>query len=546
MEEEPEAEQHSSVRMQQDDNNPTPEPQQADIGNRVQPGIFQPTLRDLSASVWGATEGNHLRFDETYEAGIKPEWQAALQGHNPVDYYLSFIDIHILDLIANQTNHYATQFLIDNENVSNKSRVQKWEPTTRKEIVHFLGLLGYMGIVRMNSIRDYWSTKWLFKNNVARTIMSRNRFEVLLKMLHFSDNAQCPEGDRLYKVQPLLNEIIKNYQKIYTPGKTFCIDETMVPFQGRLLFKQYNPQKGHKYGIKMFKLCSESGYTWNMSIYAGKEKQDDLLSVSTKVVLKLATDLLGCGRLCVTDNWYTSLQLAHILLDNKTHCLGTLRSNRKGNPVEVIQKKLKKGEVIAKENERGICVLKWHDKRDVLVLSTCHSDEMVQVQRRGNPVQKPKAIIDYNLGKSSIDLSDQMSSYSTALRRTIRWYKKVAIEVLLGTSIVNSHFIFKQVEQSDISITDFRYSVIKDLLQFEDNNGYEYIRQINVSLRAHVFAKLDCKARENRKYCKGCYKKKQDGLIDKNKIKKVITYCEQCEGNPRYCLECFNTFHKNR
>nr|CAH7732308.1 unnamed protein product [Callosobruchus chinensis] len=194
----------------------------------------------------------------------------------------------------------------------------------------------------------------------------------------------------------------------------------MVPFQGRLLFKQYNPQKCHKYGIKIFKLCSEGGYTWNMSIYAGREKQDDLLS------------------------------LAHILLDKKTHFLGTLRNNRKGNPPEVIQNKLKKGEVIARENERGICVLKWRDKRDVLVLSTCHSDEMVHVQRRGIPIQKPKAIIDYNSGKSSIDLSDQMSSYSTALRRTIRWYKKLAIEVLLGTSIVNSHFIFKQVEQSDI------------------------------------------------------------------------------------------------
>lgn len=59
--EEPEAEQHSSVRMQQDDNL-TPEPQQADIGNRVQPGIFQPTLRDLSASVWG----NHFPKEIIY------------------------------------------------------------------------------------------------------------------------------------------------------------------------------------------------------------------------------------------------------------------------------------------------------------------------------------------------------------------------------------------------------------------------------------------------------------------------------------------------
>nr|CAH7732307.1 unnamed protein product [Callosobruchus chinensis] len=103
VEEVPDAKQLTVVEKQQGDNNSTPELQQ---------GIVQLSLRDLSASVRGPSEGNHLQFDEAYEAGIKPEWQAALQGHKPVDYYLAFIDTDILDLIADQTNHYATQFLI--------------------------------------------------------------------------------------------------------------------------------------------------------------------------------------------------------------------------------------------------------------------------------------------------------------------------------------------------------------------------------------------------------------------------------------------------
>ncbi|KAJ8953389.1 hypothetical protein NQ318_023506 [Aromia moschata] len=171
-----------------------------------------------------------------------------------------------------------------------------------------------------------------------------------------------------------------------------------------------------------------------------------------------------------------------------------------------------------KENERGICVLKWRDKRDVLVLSTCHSNETVQVQRRGKKINKPQAIIDYNKGKSSIDISDQMSSYSTALRRSIRWYKKVAIEILLGTSMVNAHFIFRELEDSDLSISDFRISVIEDLLMFESEKVKDDPK-ISQSLRSHVFIKLDCRARENRKYCRGCYKKKQEGLLEKSKNK---------------------------
>lgn len=75
------------------------------------------------------------------------------------------------------------------------------------------------------------------------------------------------------------------------------------------------------------------GYTWNLFIYAGKDKKD----VSTSVVLNLAEDLGWVG-VCITENWYKSLQLAHILLDRKMHSLGTFQSNRKGNPIKAVQK----------------------------------------------------------------------------------------------------------------------------------------------------------------------------------------------------------------
>ena len=46
-----------------------------------------------------------------------------------------------------------------------------------------------------------------------------------------------------------------------------------------------------------------------------------------------------------TDNWYTSVSLANELLSRSTNLVGTLRSNRKFNPKEVINAKLKKGEI---------------------------------------------------------------------------------------------------------------------------------------------------------------------------------------------------------
>lgn len=83
--------------------------------------------------------------------------------------------------------------------------------------------------------------------------------------------------------------------------------------------------------------------------------------------------------------------------------------------------------------------MKWRDKRDGLLLSTKHIDPMVEVNTPREKKYKPKAIIDYNKGKSYIDISDQMASFNSAMRKTMKWYRKVAIEVIFGTSMVNAH-----------------------------------------------------------------------------------------------------------
>lgn len=165
-------------------------------------------------------------------------------------------------------------------------------------------------------------------------IMSLNRFQLLLSMFHFSNNEDTPRGDRLFKVQNLIDLLTEKFQMCVFPGKDVCIDETMIPFLGRLLFCQYNKQKRHRYGIKIFKLCSEPCYTLKFKVYAGKEKQftSQYPSVSKNIVLDLMDGYLDFGRTLVVDNWYTSIDLAQTLLTRKTHITGSLRVNRKLNP----------------------------------------------------------------------------------------------------------------------------------------------------------------------------------------------------------------------
>lgn len=74
------------------------------------------------------------------------------------------------------------------------------------------------------------------------------------------------------------------------------------------------------------------------------------------------------------NNLYNTVKLTEELLLRKTYVIGTLRSNRKGNPV--VKKKLKKGELVVQYNSLGICVVKWKDRREILAISSEYNAHM--------------------------------------------------------------------------------------------------------------------------------------------------------------------------
>ncbi|CAI6345903.1 unnamed protein product [Macrosiphum euphorbiae] len=100
-----------------------------------------------------------------------------------------------------------------------------------------------------------------------------------------------------------------------------------------------------------------------------------------------------------------------------------------------------------------------------MLLTTKHSDQVIEIQKRDRIIKKPLFVEDYITGKSYIDRSDQMSSYSTPLKKTIKWYKKVAHDILLSTSSVNALSLFKSVTKNkSITITTFKEEIVKQLL----------------------------------------------------------------------------------
>ena len=109
-------------------------------------------------------------------------------------------------------------------------------------------------------------------------MMNRDRYLHILRYLHFTDNRNEPDTtdenfDRLWKIRDLFEILNDTFSKFYNPSENLAIDEVIVPFKGRVIFKQYIPKKRKRFGIKMFKLCDSTGYTYDMKVYLGKDRQ---------------------------------------------------------------------------------------------------------------------------------------------------------------------------------------------------------------------------------------------------------------------------------
>lgn len=170
-----------------------------------------------------------------------------------------------------------------------------------------------------------------------------------------------------------------------------------------------------------------------------------------------------------------------------------------------------------------------------------HNNVAVNVSSRkwadGKNKKKPRAIHFYNKGKCGIDLSDQMASYATSLRKGVKWYRKLATELLLGISVVNSWVVYKAATHRKTQIRLFRLQIASYLLDIPLT-----AHSVSVSIKQHFHVKQSV-----RKNCTSCYKrlsKTMDQKSAKNKAKKTVFICTTCPGKPPMCHECFAAIHK--
>jgi hypothetical protein len=152
------------------------------------------------------------------------------------------------------------------------------------------------------------------------------------------------------------------------------------------------------FGMKTYKLCeSSTSYVWNFVVYTSKDtiygQRHTGEQTSLRIVLEVAHDLLDKGQCLYPDNWNTSPKLVGTSCTRKTDVVGTMRTNRKEFPDVMKRARLKKGQTVAALRKKQM-IMKWKNKRNVVLISIFHDDSMWNVTTRKGIIQKPSVVLD--------------------------------------------------------------------------------------------------------------------------------------------------------
>ena len=115
-----------------------------------------------------------------------------------------------------------------------------YKDTNQDEIDALLGIMVFCSIFK--SSRESLSS--LFATSISgrllfHAVMTEKRCSVLLRALRFDDSATRADREKTDKgacITDLLSDFVSNCQKNYSPGAHMTVDETLVPFRGRVRF----------------------------------------------------------------------------------------------------------------------------------------------------------------------------------------------------------------------------------------------------------------------------------------------------------------------
>ncbi|KAK3892433.1 hypothetical protein Pcinc_003666 [Petrolisthes cinctipes] len=393
---------------------------------------------------------------------------------SPWEYFLLMLPIDLLEDVVYQTNLYAKQ---KDVNTSFSIDIH--------ELMQFIGIVIYKGVVHLPSIEDYWATKTRIPQ--VADMMASKRFRLIRSLLHFNNNENVQAStDRFFKVRPFFSGVTKQFQKVAeTP--TQSVDEVMVAYKGTRAgsLRQYMQNKPDKWGYKLFCRASIDGFIHDILLYQGEttfknhptelSQEESDFQVTIKTVIALVKTLKKPKETAIyADNWFTSISLVEYLKE-KYGCryVGTARPNRIGDPplraVKDMEKKSVPRGALDYHSTDGILALRWKDNKIVTVISSDAGVEPLKTVLRYDREQKkkvevtcPSVIKEYNGKMGGIDKSDMLTHLYKSPMRARRWYMKL-FGYVLDLCICNAWPLYKRdckaLKEKPMPLKNFRLEI---------------------------------------------------------------------------------------
>jgi hypothetical protein len=371
---------------------------------------------------------------------------------------LQFVQLLFPDALVNNLVFFTNAAARQHPRLASLSRFSNWKDVTLKEMLKFLSICVYLGVVKVQNRKLLWSKDGVFAQPCVSQLMSLRRFENLLNAFNcvaywnLSEEEVAAKNSEncFWQVQDLVDACNRRSQHHFKMGHAFSIDEAVIPWKGRHKARCYNPKKPSKYHLKKFSLnCSSTGYVYCFYHYPGKDERRPAGCPATtwpiRKLIEQSLELHHKNHFCSTDNWYTSASSLSYLRSVGIHCAGTIKAgrlsvataNRPGFPAAATfksgrgrSKRARADCMIHKTQINGYdaYVTSWQDKKPVLILTSyrpCAGEcvRKVKVGRRWTQMRffRPNVVQHYNSTMGGTDLHDQRLAHLRTTVKSRRW-----------------------------------------------------------------------------------------------------------------------------
>lgn len=170
----------------------------------------QPSVTPNNCRVWSDDEVVYPRKPYKKERGAT---HGLPSDASEKDFLDLFMGEDFYEHIVSETNKYA-EFKQKKMGKVDTS----WYPVTVPEIEAFIGILIYMGIVKLPSVKMYFFSK-LVTCDIVRQAMTYRRFIDINKYFHLADEEKAPDRksddyDVLYNVRPVI-DVTKQFPAVF-------------------------------------------------------------------------------------------------------------------------------------------------------------------------------------------------------------------------------------------------------------------------------------------------------------------------------------------